>query len=330
MTKFRSRSLQPAFTLVELLVVIAIIGILVALLLPAIQSAREASLRNACANNLKQLGLAAQNHLEGQKFFPTSGWGYKWVGDPDRGFGVKQPGGWVYNILPYIEEGILHDRGKGQSAAAKKQAAYEVTRTPLSALICPSRRTTKLYPHNPTTLVQNVPYNSLQTADVAKTDYAINFGSVFVNPTAGPASEAASTTYKNYCDLLKVNGISAAHSEIKLRQLSDGTSKTYFVGEKYVRMDLVEDAQGGGDSQCMYTGYNEDSGRWAHIQPYDAQNAATDPPTSANLFGSQHTGICQFVFADGTVHPISVEIDLVVHKALATRAGGEQVVGGAY
>ena len=195
---------------------------------------------------------------------------------------------------------------------------------------CPSRRTVKLYPHNPTTLVQNVPYNSLQSADVAKTDYAVNFGSVRVNPTPGPASVAASDNYANYIDLNKINGISAAHSEIKIRKVSDGLSKTYFVGEKYVRMDLVEDAQGGGDSQCMYTGYNEDSGRWAHIQPHDAQNAATDPATSANIFGSQHTGICQFVFCDGTVHPISVEIDLVVHKALATRAGGEQIEAKSY
>lgn len=326
----QTRGMPRGFTLVELLVVIAIIGILVALLLPAIQAARAASLRSACANNLKQLGLGAQNHLEGHRFFPVSGWGYKWVGDPDRGYGVKQPGGWVYNILPYIEEGSLHDRGKGQAAATKKQAAYEVTRTPLSVMQCPSRRTVKLYPHNPTTLVQNVPNNSLQTADVAKTDYAINFGSVFVTPTAGPTTEAASTTYTSYVDLSKVNGISAAHSEIKLRNISDGLSKTYFVGEKYVRMDLVEDAQGGGDSQCMYTGYNEDSGRWANVQPFDAQNAANDPPSSANLFGSQHTGICQFVFCDGTVHPISVEVDLVVHKALATRAGAEQIGGSSY
>ena len=89
------------FTLVELLVVIAIIGALVALLLPAVQAAREAARSAQCKNNLKQVGLACQVHLSSQKTFPSAGWGWGWVGDADRGFSYNQPGGWVYNILPF-------------------------------------------------------------------------------------------------------------------------------------------------------------------------------------------------------------------------------------
>src|SRR5215468_1104499 len=92
------------FTLVELLVVIAIIGVLIALLLPAVQSAREAARRSQCQNSLKQIATAFLNHESTQKIFPTSGWGWGWVGDPDRGYKRNQPGGWLYNILPYIEQ----------------------------------------------------------------------------------------------------------------------------------------------------------------------------------------------------------------------------------
>ena len=103
---------RPGFTLVELLVVIAIIGILVALLLPAIQAAREAARRTECKNKLKQMGLAALTHEDTQKHLPTGGWGWRWSGDPDAGYGDRQPSGWYYNILAYTEESAIHDLGK--------------------------------------------------------------------------------------------------------------------------------------------------------------------------------------------------------------------------
>jgi len=98
---------------VEILVVIAIIGILVALLLPAIQSAREAARRAQCANNLKQIGLACLNHVDTHKYWPSGGWGFDWTADSDRGYGPDQPGSWIFNVLDYVEEGNLRSIEKG-------------------------------------------------------------------------------------------------------------------------------------------------------------------------------------------------------------------------
>src|SRR5262249_4625949 len=137
--RIKTRS-SLGFTLVELLVVIAIIGVLVALLLPAVQSAREAARRAECKNHLKQLGLAVIMHTDTHKFFPTGGWGARWLGDPDRGFGLRQPGGWGYNILPFIEEQALHDLGAGGNDAAKKTSRATLFQTPIGAMYCPSRR----------------------------------------------------------------------------------------------------------------------------------------------------------------------------------------------
>ena len=141
------RSPKIGFTLLELIVVMSIIGLLMSLLLPAVQAARDAARRVHCANNVKQLALGSLHHESAHQFFPSGGWGLLWYGDPDRGFGKTQPGGWIFSVLPYVDLQNLHDLGSGDTNMTTRIASTQCRMTtPLSLLMCPSRRPAILYP----------------------------------------------------------------------------------------------------------------------------------------------------------------------------------------
>ena len=140
------RSRHTGFTLIELLIVIGIMGLLFQLLLPAVQAARESARRTQCGNNMKQIGLAFQLHNESQGYLPSSGWGYRWTGDPDRGYGPEQPGGWGYNVLDYVEQSRIRQMGQGFEGTDRSDARVRALSIPISTFICPSRRRAIAYP----------------------------------------------------------------------------------------------------------------------------------------------------------------------------------------
>ena len=240
---------RKAFTLVELLVVITIIGILIALLLPAVQAAREAARRLQCTNHLKQLALACLNHEEVHGFLPTGGWGPCWAGDPDRGFTSRQSGGWLYNVLPYIEMQALHDLGMtgdgltGDRDSTKAELIKQAMQTPVATFNCPTRRKPILYPWG---IPSNLVYRNLSNAGVAQpqmlaqTDYAASSGQVHVSmSTAAPTSylDAEDWTTEEWvaasiANPQKVLGVIFTHSECRLADITDGASNTYLAGEK--------------------------------------------------------------------------------------------------
>jgi prepilin-type N-terminal cleavage/methylation domain-containing protein len=138
----RSRTAcQPAgFTLIELLVVVAIVGVLLGLLLPALQKIREAANRIRCTNNLKQIGLAALNHESVYGRLPGGGWTGRWLGEPDRGTDWHQPGGWIYQLLRFTEQDSLAAWGAGLPRPQQLEINGERASRPVPRLICPSRR----------------------------------------------------------------------------------------------------------------------------------------------------------------------------------------------
>jgi prepilin-type N-terminal cleavage/methylation domain-containing protein len=292
-----------AFTLVELLVVISIIGVLMSLLLPAVQAAREAGRRAQCLNNLKQLGLAVQQHLTQTKRFPTGGWGPRWVGDPTQGNTSKQPGGWVFNILPYVEGDTLHDYGADgsipKSAIVQKQVA-----TPLGFMICPSRRGTQLYQFDPARSPWDPGGNGTPVSgitQVARGDYAANVGVRYENtsnpPFPGPLgceiqdleyphSYAASTSSNPGWPSATWSGVIFQRSTLGDGAIKDGTSHTYLIGEKFVDSQMYESGAYDADNDTLFSGAGNDNYRGTYVKPQTAANAsnptADDPGQPAD------------------------------------------------
>ena len=331
---------RHGFTLVELLVVITIIGILVSLLLPAVQSAREAARTAQCKNNLKNIGLGMLQHRTMQTHFPTGGWGWGYVGDPDRGKGITQCGGWIYNTLPYVEQTAMHDLGKGLTGAAQSAAFAERARTPLSLFHCPTRRRPIPYPykHYNEGGTGRPPANYDHPGQAARADYAANGGDHIVSPTAmglwssghcgnadcGPASPPDLATLEQKQRLAinsSANGIVYALSMVRDAHIRDGLSGTYLVTEKYLNPDDYSTGRDSADNENMYIGDNGDVSRYTDSPPRRDQIGVASP----RWMGSAHASGFQAVMCDGSVHNVNYSIDPLVHLRLGNRADGEPV-----
>lgn len=315
------RSRRYGMTLVELLVVILIITILIGLLLPAVQMARSAARSAQCRNNLKQLSLAVAEHETHLGHYPAGGWGWQWIGDPDRGFGRRQPGGWIYNVLPYMDYQAVRDIGLGLPENEKKTALAELARVQISNVTCPVRRRPGPYPH-----VRAPTVNADAIEMDARTDYAMNGGDFPIGVFIGP--NAYDDPNFEWPDTSKSTGLSSFATAMKTEDVLDGLGVTYMIGEKYLNVEEYESGARGGDDFSIYQGFDHDiyryTGRfWDGAQislPPINDFVRPDPETlTTDSFGSAHPSIFNVAFCDGSVRPVRFEIDPEVHRRLGNR-----------
>jgi len=313
---------RHGFTLVELLVVIAIIAMLVTLLLPAVQAAREAARLTQCTNHIKQLALGGLNHESAHGFLPSNGWGYRWVGDPDLGFGKTQPGGWAFTVLPFIEEESLFRSAVG-SADKPARVAHMVSQ-PVGTFMCPSRRQPQAYPFTKSYTFNNAAATPL----VARGDYAGNAGDQPACAQTGPSSVRGAENYA-WCgpgaqgwqigtmpQNWKANGACFQRSEVNSGHIVDGMSKTYLLGERYLNPLNYLDGRDFSDDQCLYQGHDNDVARWTQLPPQRDQAGVA----SYWNFGSSHAATFQMAMCDGSVHRVDYGIETDIHRMNGNRA----------
>lgn len=347
--RYYRRPGRRAFTLVELLVAISIIGVMVILIAPAVQSAREAARRCECKNNLKQLALACHSHHDVHGFFPTGGWGWFWAGDTDRGFGKDQPGGWIFNTLPYFEQYNLYDLASDgepdRLTVLQRRGAAKIIQTPLSVINCPTRRANQLYPLTANEGGKSGFFNSITPSQAGRSDYAINSGHVFnewsmIALGKGPESyqEAKVWTAGRFWgvdqapfgmhidDRRVMSGISFERSTVAMRQVSRGLSNVYLVGERHIPADEYESGYAKGDNETWCTGFNNDNyrktGRYENgnvVECVPIPDSTNNMPDPGGRFGSAHVGVWNAAFCDGSVRDMTYDIDWQLHRDTGIR-----------
>jgi prepilin-type N-terminal cleavage/methylation domain-containing protein len=356
MSKPYHRTRPGAFTLVELLVVIAIIGVLVALLLPAVQAAREAARRMSCGNNLKQLALASLNHAAAkQDMLPISiykdGEDYAcigtnvWIGpttgsknDPINGGPGISGKGWIVEILPYMEQQAIHQGIMAGLKTAKGKLRFAAPRglngAGMSApdvrpfvekqyafLSCPSDETA----------TPSADFWYWETVEVGGTSYKGVIGDHVMSdgtargsmspPVGFPLAMGSIPDCHNTAETNGLFGRNTSIRPIELKSITDGQSNTLMIGESVVGQDF--------HGAAFFS-----DGDWATCGvPLNHFHVGLDvetmkkPPQwmQSRGFKSLHPGGAQFALGDGSVRLINESIDTPTYRALATRNGDETV-----
>lgn len=307
LTLMHQQKSKQGFTLVELLAVIAIIGILIGMLLPAVQMIREAARRTSCINNLKQIGLAVQGYHDTRNRIP-----------PARG--ADQFLTWPVYIMPELELSILYDQFDFTRRYSEQDP--ELLKKPMPTMFCPTRRNS-----------YKTSLSEAEDAPVGATgDYAGNAGSsvhfnpprhtwsMFKTPTDGVFSSGFEEDNQVVDGLLVKGGV----GRYKFRDVVDGLSNTIFVGEKGLNVDHLGQSGGWGDNS-IYNGDEPFAIMRVGGPIIDLEHTTRSFNGSVPSFGSFHPGVCNFVFGDGSVKTIAVEIQAETLRRFCSRNDGRVV-----
>jgi prepilin-type N-terminal cleavage/methylation domain-containing protein/prepilin-type processing-associated H-X9-DG protein len=323
---------KKAFTLIELLVVIAIIAILIGLLVPAVQKVREAAARTQCINNLKQIGLALHNFASTTKHFPTAGAQSAALGISKANAGGYDIAGWAEQILPYIEQASLYNITENGAYSWNASIGKAPVEVPLSVFQCPSRSNRVSVPASWGSVYAMSDYASVKVEwsnDPQNTEWQLNlpdaknvpqvWGGIIVKGSQIYTKDGTTNSPVDPTKSLKYAGVRPGN-------VPDGTSNTVAVMEKAVNAQYYQ-PQVWDWWELPGWAHNADwpmtrlIGNWIPMVPDNldrrqnstwVNNGWVDKNTGKSTefgFGSAHTGVVNAVFGDGSVRPLSMDMN---------------------